>query len=242
MQHFIHSIDIPWPKGVTAFQTCGYPEPTTPYGHFNLANHVHDDPNSVTHNRDQLTYHLNLERPPLWLNQQHTDTVVTIDQPYSTPPIADAAITEHAKQTLIVMTADCVPILLASHNNPQIAVIHAGWRGLASSIISKTVQQMHGPAASLVAWIGPCISKKHYQVDNRTAMKLLPKDQCSDTLKQSTDKVYIDLKDIARAQLLKAGVETLYIDSACTYTDMRYYSYRRQNICGRQVSGIMIST
>ena len=169
---------------------------------------------------------------PSYGSQEHTNNVITADTSYVKPPIADAAITSHIKQILVVMTADCGLFYWQVVAN---FIRHSRRLAWLSTIIAHTVQKMSAPAHSLIAWIGPCISKtlywSWYCVKNCTRRNPWTREQ----------RGFCRFKSIARDQLLQAGIETIYIDPSCTYTDNRYYSYRRHKITGRQVSGIMIS-
>lgn len=240
MDEFIRSIDIPWPKGVQAFQTLGRPSVLKPYGHFNLALHVEDSPELVLNNRKQLREHLHLDTEPQWLEQVHSNHVHITSNTHLSPPKADAAISKTPGQAVLVMTADCVPILLASSRHIEVAAVHAGWRGLANHIIANTLKQFRDDPKHVCAWIGPAISMDHYRVDMQRAHLLDPSGLLSLSDKKTHHGCNINLKHIAKTQLKDLGVEKIYIDPACTYTNSDYYSYRRQNITGRQASGILI--
>lgn len=77
---------------------------------------------------------------------------------------ADASYTNQAHQVCAILTADCLPILIAANDGSEIAAIHAGWRGLAQGIITNTLANFATPASQLTAWIGPAISATAYEV------------------------------------------------------------------------------
>jgi YfiH family protein len=124
----------------------------TPFDSLNLAQHVGDDPVRVLRNREILLS-LPLPSNPCWLQQTHSTTVVTLE--FEQNREADAAITRQADTVAVVMTADCLPILLCNHSGTEVAAVHAGWRGLLDGIVQATINKMQSPANELMAWIGP---------------------------------------------------------------------------------------
>ena len=136
----------------------------------NMALHVDDHPETVLHNRTQLTNQLNLTQPICWLTQQHTTQVVKAEC-WQPPPIADALWSDQAGLACAVMTADCLPVLFTDVSGQQVAAAHAGWRGLLAGVLENTVATMAAPPHQLMAWLGPAISQAAFEVDDsvRTA-------------------------------------------------------------------------
>ena len=117
----------------------GYSLP--PYDSFNLATHVGDNLNVVERNRGLLIE--KLPNQPIWLNQIHGSQVFDADVwNGNLIPTADAAVTTKKNRVLAILTADCLPILLSTTDGSVIGAVHAGWRGLASGVIEKTVELM----------------------------------------------------------------------------------------------------
>ena len=244
---FIH---VDWPiKNVLAFSTTRQsPELPSinqpPFEHFNIATHVGDNVETVMHNRQVLSSYLPVSSQIQWLDQVHGANVVEVNKVHEQPPEADAAITRQRNVALSVMTADCLPILLADKRGEEIAVIHAGWRPLAQNIISETIAKMKTPVQSLSAWLGPCISQKGFEVGSevKQAFIALDSDLASAFQPGQADKQMACIPTIARWQLNQAGVTDIYQNSACTYTDSeRFYSYRRDGQTGRMVSVIVMT-
>ncbi len=132
------------------------------YGYFNLGDHVGDDPAAVAENRRRLRVAVGLRDEPSWLSQVHGIGVADLDSPGAPGP-ADAAVTR-GFAVCAILTADCLPIVLAADSGETVAAAHAGWRGLEAGVIEATVRAMGVPPAGLVAWLGPAIGPKHFEV------------------------------------------------------------------------------
>ncbi|MFZ1830036.1 MAG: laccase domain-containing protein, partial [Candidatus Competibacteraceae bacterium] len=152
-EHFILP-DWPAPVTVRAVNTTrhgGISPP--PYASLNLAQHVGDDPAHVAENRRRLAAMAGLPAEPAWLEQIHGITVVATEA-VNIPIVADAAFTRASGQPCVVMTADCLPILLCDRAGTVVAAAHAGWRGLAAGVIDATVARLAVPPTELLAWLG----------------------------------------------------------------------------------------
>lgn len=184
-----------------------------------------------------LTHQLQLPNEPIWLKQVHGRSVV--------PAIAanrwceaDASFTTEQGQVCVIETADCLPILICNRAGTEIAAIHAGWRGLAHGIIETTIcHHLSSSPASLMAWLGPCISAKHYLVrsDVRDAFIKIDLQAEHAFTYVSEDQWQASLQQLARQQLYRLGVHHIYGENFCTFADnIRFYSYRRdQKLAGR---------
>ena len=211
-----------------------------PFDSFNLALHVGDNPAAVQRNRRLLTRLAGLEQAPCWLEQCHSNRVVCLKQPPQVPPRADAAVTTQTGCVLAIMTADCLPILLAHRQRPLIAAIHAGWRGLASGIISRTLAAMQAETAEITAWLGPCISQRHFAVAD-DAWQQLAAVAPPTAAQWRHQRWWVDLRAVAAWQLRQAGVQSVAQSADCTYTQVQdYFSYRRQGACGRMAALIWL--
>src|SRR3972149_5851814 len=137
-----HSIipDWPAPAGVKALQTTRQGGVSiAPYDSLNLGSHVGDNPLAVARNRMLLNTLLPSE--PVWLEQVHGTTVANADMADCIPQ-ADGRIARHRAAVCVVMTADCLPVLLCDRQGSVVAATHAGWKGLAAGAIEATVQAM----------------------------------------------------------------------------------------------------
>jgi YfiH family protein len=154
------------------------------------------------------------------------------------PPEADVLVSALAGVPIGVVTADCVPILVAAGEGRVVAAIHAGWRGLARGVIGAGVAALRaeaGAAARLVAVIGPHIGACCYEVDEPVLAALAPgfgKRLGAALHPARPGHARLDLGALARAALLEAGLEPADLGSvprACTHCDpVRFHSYRRE--------------
>lgn len=237
----------PLPKNVKALCTerRGGVSPA-PYKSFNLATHVGDDIEHVLQNRALLTKQGNLPAEPVWLEQKHTDIALELknQQIFKSTPIADASWTSQKGHVCLVMTADCLPVLLADKHGTCVAAVHAGWKGLADNIITKTVKALPVKTHDLSAWIGPAISQEKFEVGQDVYdafCQQTPLNQKYFKAKQETGKYLADLPAMAQQELNDLGVLDVHLSGLCTYTDKeRFYSYRRENQTGRIASMIWL--
>ena len=172
----------------------------------------------------------NLEIAPtnlITLSQIHSADFVLVSTPLEGEiPKADALITQTPGLFIGVLTADCVPILLASKDGQVVAAVHAGWRGAVADIISNTVSAMQRLGArEIVAALGPCIWQESYEVSNDFYDQI---GQESFFMKnKSSGRYYFDLPAYVTTKLLKAGVTHIGPSMANTYSDYNFNSYRR---------------
>lgn len=213
----------PAPKNIHALTT------TCEQG--NLALHVGDNETHVLNNRKHLCSNLNLINDPHWLNQTHSNQCVLIDEDNSRN--ADAAITRSPEQPLVIMTADCLPILLCDEQGQEIAAIHAGWRGLLNGVIENTLAKMQSNA--LFAWIGPAICKHCFEIGEEIEQYFTDQYQWTTPAFTTLEgKKYADLPLIAELILNHHGITNVTQSNACTFEGKnKYYSYRRTAQTGR---------
>ncbi|HEX7769135.1 MAG TPA: laccase domain-containing protein, partial [Dokdonella sp.] len=158
--------DWPAPQGVRAAVATRAMEGHShaPFGRMNLGTRCGDDPAAVAANRAMLVDALPLPSAPLWLQQVHGNVVVDADVAQrADEPVADAAVSR-GTAVLAVLTADCLPVLFASHDARAIGVAHAGWRGLAAGVLEATLGALRVEPARVIAWIGPAIGAASYEV------------------------------------------------------------------------------
>ncbi|MGB3288448.1 MAG: peptidoglycan editing factor PgeF [Burkholderiaceae bacterium] len=237
---------LPW-KGVEYFSTTRRGGASTgPWLSLNLGLHAGDDGEHVAANRKRLGAMLPSE--PVWLKQVHGADVVDADRlaggiPGQAMergvPVADAAVTATPGRVLAIMTADCLPVVLASATGGVLGAAHAGWRGLAAGVLENTLQAMRerAPAnAQWRAWIGPAISQRHFEVGDDVHQAFVGGDPAVAVFfaEKGNGKWLADLPSIARHRLRRAGVANIELSGQCTYgqADL-YYSYRREPVTGR---------
>lgn len=208
----------------------------------NLGSHVGDDALNVAKNRQLLQQVLPAE--PVWLNQVHGVGVVDASRSHGMMT-ADAAFSRQANVVCVVMTADCLPILLCDRQGKVVAAVHAGWRSLCAGVIEATVKAMQAPADELMVWMGPAIGPDAFEVGAEVREQLMMQDpQAEQAFKAGNQphKWKADIYSLARLRLQAIGVTQLYGGSECTYSDSaRYYSYRRDGVTGRMASFIWLT-
>ena len=213
-----------------------------PYASLNLADHVGDDPAHIAENRRRLAAMAGLPAEPAWLKQVHGTTVVAAET-VLTPVAADAAFTRAPGRPCVVMTADCLPVLLCDRAGTVVAAAHAGWRGLASGVIAATVARMGVRPAELLAWLGPAIGPNAFEVgeDVRAAFLALDAGNAGCFRPSPAGRWLADLYELARRQLRERGVSAVYGGEFCTFSEPeRFFSYRRQNRTGRMATLIWL--
>lgn len=236
--------DWPAPANVrTLITTRGGGMSKGPYASMNPADHVGDDPGAVLKNRALLRGLLPNE--PHWLKQVHGTGVHVAGAPSSSPPEADACISRTPGAACVVLTADCLPLLLCDEAGTVVGAAHAGWRGLCAGVIERTVEAMGAPGERLLAWLGPAIGPTAFEVgeDVREAfMRVDPAAAKAFTPGAAAGKWLVDIYLLARQRLARAGVTRVFGGGACTYSDnARFFSYRRDRATGRLASLIWIA-
>jgi len=212
-----------------------------PYANFNLGGHVGDNPAIVDYNRQLFRRTIRLGTEPHWLKQVHGNHVKYIEQEFTGEIMADASVTRLNKQACAIMTADCLPILLCDNEATVVAAAHAGWRGLAEGVIEATVTAMACSSEKLMAWLGPAIGQKHFEVGSEVYETFGSRYQTAFKPSLRHDHFMADLYQIARIKLEALGVHAIYGGQFCTYSDPRFYSYRRdQGKTGRMASLIWL--
>lgn len=208
----------------------------TPYHQNNLALHVGDNEELVQSNRKALVQHLSLPGEPAWLEQTHSTKCVTIETDDNRR--ADAAVTRCKDFPLVIMTADCLPIVLCDHDGTEIAAIHAGWRGLVNGIVENTLAQMHNASESLMAWVGPGICAKCYEIGDEVKQTFTEHYPFTmDTFRYHGSRYYADLPKMTELILKAQGIRHVFQANACTFElKEKFYSYRRENLTGRMAT------
>jgi len=134
---------------------------------------------------------------------------------------ADAVVLTQPTDVTRILTADCVPILLASTDGEQVAAAHAGWRGLVGGVIEEAVDALGAP---FVAAVGPCITVKHFEVGEEVAERFEPRF----VRREPGVKPHVDLRAAAHDVLHRLGAEQIDTTDRCTYAhEDDYFSHRR---------------
>ncbi len=230
------------PSGLRAITTiCSASQGQSGYGDFNLAAHVGDDLRGVEYNRKLLLQQCDGLAGVQWLEQVHGTHVHFVDKVITEAPVADAAIGSAAGIACAVLTADCLPVLFCNSRGTQVAAAHAGWRGLLGGALLNTVKAFADEPFALHAWFGPCIRQAYFEVGAEVRGKFLSSfvgPSASDIeaafeTSASSGRYLCDLAALAALQLRALGVQNIIDSGLCSYDDPRFYSYRRENPCGR---------
>lgn len=226
--------------------SCGLPHAVTTrsggvssgvFKSLNLAKHVGDDEKLVEQNRLIVQRFIG-KKQIVFATQIHSDLITKItDKNRHQIHSCDALITDLKSVALAVMVADCVPILIYDPVHNAVGAVHAGWRGTAKNIASKTVDLMSrefgSNPADLIVGIGAAIKSCCYEVDGAVASNFKDISKPKDNLKWS-----VDLQSANKIDLMRSGVKNIEIMELCTRCDSRFFSYRRENITGRFVGVI----
>lgn len=216
---------------------------TGPYKSLNLGDRVGDAPEAVKQNRALILDALRLPTEPTWLKQVHGLNVVDAESA-QTGITADGAFTNQRGVVCAILTADCLPIFLCDRRGTKVALLHAGWRGLAGGIIEAGVKAMNVRGVELLAHIGPGIGPGSYEVgdDVREAFEQQDPVAANAFLPRGKGHWLADMYELAHMRLRSLGVDDITLDEdACTYRDSeKYFSYRRDGVCGRMASLIWI--
>lgn len=144
----------------------------------------------------------------------------------------DASYTTSKNIACAVKTADCLPVLVANHAGTWVSAIHAGWRGLLTGILDKTIRNYNGSPSDLLVWIGPAICQKHFIVGEEVK-ELFEQSFSAPAFEKAPssaglDKWHANLNILAVQALNKIGVNNIFISNYCTYCEPRlFFSYRR---------------
>jgi YfiH family protein len=241
----------PAPPGVRALSTFRSGGVSTArYASLNLGDHVGDSAAAVVENRRRLKAAAGLPTEPAWLTQVHGTNVVDLDAAAelgASGPVgpADAAFTRRRGRVCAILTADCLPIVLAADSGDLVAAAHAGWRGLAGGVIETTVQALPVAPERLMAWLGPSIGPKHFEVGAEVREALVKGDLGAEAafVPNARGRFMADLNALARRRLAALGVSRIYGGGQCTYADgERYFSHRRDGVTGRQAALIWLES
>ena len=213
------------------------------FSSLNLGSHVGDDPSDVETNRKIVAERIGGRA--VWLNQVHGTRVVDAaafggDAP---APDADAAFTRSPGTVCTVMTADCLPVLFCDEAGSVVAAAHAGWRGLLAGVLESTVAAMGVPGKRLMAWLGPAIGPRSFEVGDEVRAAFVSAAPESASAFRATDngKWLADIYQLARQRLNGQGIDRVCGGDYCTVTEQdRFFSYRRDRQTGRMASMIWL--
>lgn len=211
-----------------------------PFDTFNLGDHVGDDPAAVAANRKRLAGAIGLgDDRIVWMNQVHGDRVAVVDGPAeSAIENTDGLVTTTPRLALAVVTADCVPVLMADARAGVAAAVHAGRVGAQQGVVVRALEAMLAAGArteDVSVLLGPAVSGRNYEVPAAMAEEVeaaLPGSRTT-TFRGTPG---LDLRAGIARQLKGLGVTAVDIDPRCTVADPLLFSHRRDAPTGRLAS------
>lgn len=215
-----------------------------PYESFNLGDHVGDDLEAVEANRARLARGIGLAPDRLvWMEQVHGRTVATVDGPVAEALEAtDAVVTKQQNLGLVVLTADCVPVLLGDEEAGVVGAVHAGRVGARVGVVVEALKAMMALGAELErveVLLGPAVCGECYEVPadmQKDVEKHLP----GSASRSRRGTPALDLRAGLWNQLASAGVGKIGVDPRCTFEEKDLFSHRRQAPTGRLASVVWI--
>ncbi|MER7191060.1 peptidoglycan editing factor PgeF [Streptomyces flaveolus] len=209
-----------------------------PYEELNLGGAVGDDPAAVTANRELAAKSLGVDPARVvWMNQVHGADVAVVDAPWGDRPVprVDAVVTAERGLALAVLTADCVPVLLADPVAGVAAAAHAGRPGLVAGVVPAAVRAMTELGADpvrIVARTGPAVCGRCYEVPEEMRTEVAAVERAAHAV-TSWGTPALDVSAGVRAQLERLGVCDLAQSPVCTRESKDHFSYRRDRTTGR---------
>ncbi|MCK7622113.1 peptidoglycan editing factor PgeF [Streptomyces sp. RS10V-4] len=216
-----------------------------PYEQLNLGGAVGDDPAAVRTNRERAARALGLDPAAVvWMNQVHGRDVAVVDGPWTGDPVpsVDALVTTRRGLALVVLTADCTPVLLADPVAGVAGAAHAGRPGLVAGVVPAVLAAMTGLGAEpsrILAYTGPSVCGRCYEVPEamRAEVAAVVPESRSTT---SWGTPAVDVTAGVRAQLAAGGVQLREQSAICTRESADHYSYRRDRTTGRLASYVWL--
>ena len=209
-----------------------------PYEELNLGGAVGDDAGSVRVNRELTAKSLGLDAGSVvWMNQVHGADVVVVDEPWGERPVpeVDAIVTARRGLALAVLTADCVPVLLADPVAGVVAAAHAGRPGMVRGVVPAAVRAMAelgAEPARIVARTGPAVCGRCYEVPEQMRTEVAAVEPAAHA-ETSWGTPAVDVSAGVHAQLERLGVCDRAQSPVCTLESGDHFSYRRDRTTGR---------
>ncbi|MGC0377861.1 peptidoglycan editing factor PgeF [Streptomyces sp. SAI-229] len=209
-----------------------------PYEELNLGGAVGDDPAAVRVNRELAAKSLGVDPARvIWMNQVHGADAAVVDGPWGERPVpeVDAIVTVRRGLALAVLTADCVPVLLADPVAGVVAAAHAGRPGMTAGIVPAAVRAMTelgADPARIVARTGPAVCGRCYEVPEAMRAEVAAVEPAAHAV-TSWGTPAVDVAAGVHAQLERLGVRDREQSPVCTLESADHFSYRRDRTTGR---------
>lgn len=218
-----------------------------PFAAMNIRGGLGDDPLAVV--RNQALFASEIGARPVWLEQVHGRDVVRLGAEHvGRLPTADASVCTEPGIACTVQVADCLPVLFAAPDGRGVGGAHAGWRGLSSGVLEATIAALCDAAAcdpaDLVAWLGPCIGPRRFEVGADVLAAFGADASVAEQpffVPHAEGKWMADLAGLARQRLVRAGLTRISGGQWCTAEDAsRFFSFRRDRVTGRMVAAVWL--
>ncbi|UOQ43125.1 peptidoglycan editing factor PgeF [Halobacillus salinarum] len=226
--------------GITTRQG-GFSSP--PFDSLNMGLHVNDNEDHVLQNRKQLAIDLNIDLNKWVVGEQVHQTVIhtvdgcdlgkgTLDHSTAIQGV-DGLITNKSEVLLTAFYADCVPLYFLDEKSGWLGISHAGWKGTVNHMAFQMIEALKSHGADpedIQMIIGPCISKKHYEVDERVISQVNEEHKHDVASPTTKGKYLLDLKMLNKQIALQAGLldKNISMTSYCTYEEEElFFSHRR---------------
>ncbi|WP_449287485.1 peptidoglycan editing factor PgeF [Marinobacter sp. PE14] len=220
-----------------------------PWNSLNLGVHVEDAPEHVQENRRRLADSTGLDSARIgWLNQVHgTEVVELTPNNVVQTAKADASYTRHPGIACAILTADCLPVILADREGTVVGAAHCGWRSLCGGVIEILVSEMAVASETLQAWLGPAIGPNSFEVGPEVRDAFLEHDpkavQAFRAEGARPGHFMVDIYALATLRLNHLGVSSVTGGGLCTVQDSeRFFSYRRDGRTGRMATLVWLTS
>lgn len=199
---------------------------------FDLGHDEEGEAPASADNRRRLRTAFDLPAEPCWLRQEHGIRVIEADAGSAgARPAADGAWSSTPGRVCAVLTADCLPVVLADRDGGAVAVAHAGWRGLAAGVVEAMVAATPVESSRVRAWLGPAIGPRAFEVGPEVRAAFVGHDPAAMTAFQRGrgDRWLADLYTLARRRLRNSGITDITGGGHCTFSEPeRFFSWRRE--------------
>ena len=202
---------------------------------FDFSDKINKSGIKILFSNDELNDHF-VKKKSFSMNQTHSTNLKMIIEEKFIYEDTDGIFSNNKKNSLIIRTADCLPIFFIHQNDNIFGVLHAGWKGLKNKIIMESANLLKNyvdDLSEMIVFIGPSISQKNYEVKNEFINYF-----GSSFIKNVDDKLFCNLKEIAKSQLNEIGITRVIDSNQCTYENENYHSFRRNKTSERMVGVI----
>ena len=202
---------------------------------FDFSDKINKSGIKILFSNDELNDHF-VKKKSFSMNQTHSANLKMITEGKFIYEDTDGIFSNNKNHSLIVRTADCLPIFFIHQNDNIFGVLHAGWKGLKNKIIMESANLLKNyvdDLSEMIVFIGPSISQKNYEVKNEFINYF-----GSSFIKNVDDKLFCNLKEIAKSQLNEIGITRVIDSNQCTYENENYHSFRRNKTSERMVGVI----